>query len=133
MKRILVVVMLLANTAAHAGNYELTWDDVQKPWRHNWEIDAAVQADAAACDREVGEQRGLPNARYKRCMGARHWKLNHVRPIPAYVGPSEDSTVPQDTSSPSASPSPVDASPPPEPQQAPPAPDIHPFCPNPIC
>jgi hypothetical protein len=134
MKRILIVTaLLLANTVAQAQNYRDVWDDVRKPWRSNAEMDFAVQADASACDAEVGDQYGGPSRAYIRCMRRHDWKLRRVERLPrSYAQPEPDSNpIPQDNFTPPPI-TPPDM-PPPAPYEPPPQVDIHPFCPNPIC
>jgi hypothetical protein len=78
MKRMIIIAALLVGSAAHAQNYKNVWDDVRKPWRANSEMDAAVQADAMACDAEVGELHGIATAQYKQCMLRHDWKFSHA-------------------------------------------------------
>jgi hypothetical protein len=83
MKRILVVTaLLIASSAAHAQPYKIVWDDVQKPWRSDFEINSDVQADASECERVAGEQRGAPTAQFRKCMLRHHWKFSHLEPLP---------------------------------------------------
>jgi hypothetical protein len=97
MKRVLFFATLLLTSAAHAQPYKLVWDDVRKPWRPDALMDNMVQADAAACDQEVGAQKALPSARYKACMRRHDWKLNHVERLPpAPVAADSDSPPPDD-------------------------------------
>ena len=131
MKYILVATALLVSTAVQAQNYRDVWDDVRKPWRSNSEIDAAVQADGAACDREVGEQHGRISPAYKRCMARHHWRLNRVERLPDE--PDYHDPIPDTFPTPSEPPAPDLTSPVQQPIMPDPPVDIHPFCPNPIC
>ena len=71
MKRILTAAILLTSVlagsqvfarSAFAGDaqhyYQVVWNDVQKPWRANSEINAAVAHDSDACEAVAGEQHG---------------------------------------------------------------------------
>lgn len=129
--KLLIISALLISTSAQA-QYRLLWDDVQKPWRHNSEIDAAVQADTATCDRVAGDQYGYPTAKYRNCMARHHWRLRSATLLPRYEEPDHHDPIPDTFPTPS-SPPPADPSPPLIPEQASPAPDIHPFCADPIC
>lgn len=82
MKRIVAVAALLITSAAHAQPYKMVWDDVQKPWRSDSEINSDVQTDTSECEQVAGEQRGIPTARFRKCMLRHHWKLNHLEPLP---------------------------------------------------
>jgi hypothetical protein len=131
MKYILVAAALLASSAAHAQNYRDVWDDVRKPWRLDSEMDAALQADALACERQVGEQFGRVSSAYQKCMARHHWRLNRVERLP--VEPDHHDPIP-DTFPASSEPSLPDTSPvQPIIPDTPPPPDIHPFCPDTIC
>jgi hypothetical protein len=94
--RTLIVIALLAGSAVHAQTYKDVWIDVRQPWRSNAELDAAVQADAAACDYLVGEMRGIPSLRYRQCMASRDWQFGHLETLPRrfsqHAPASEDST-----------------------------------------
>jgi hypothetical protein len=68
---------------AHAQNYKNVWDDARKPWRADSVMDAAVQADAKACDAEVGELHGPATPPYKACMARHDWKFSHATRLPA--------------------------------------------------
>jgi hypothetical protein len=133
MKRIIIIAVLLAGTAvAQAQDYRETWDDIQKPWRPNSEMDADLQADVQVCDREVGEQLwGRVSPAYRKCMARHHWKLNHVERLRHPQQPPDDSgsePVEAETPSPPILP---DVTPePPIILDMPPPPDIHPFNPN---
>ena len=100
MKRMIVIALLVAGSAAHAQNYKNVWDDVRKPWRANSEMDAALQADARACDAEVGELHGPATPAYTACMLRHDWKLGHAsksvvaRPSPSTVIYNRDSPDP---------------------------------------
>jgi hypothetical protein len=84
MKRLIVIAALLvASSMAHAQNYKNVWDDVRKPWRADSAMDAAVQADAKACDAEVGELHGPATPPYKACMARHDWKFSHATRLPA--------------------------------------------------
>jgi hypothetical protein len=107
MKRILTAAILLTSVlagsqvfarSAFAGDaqhyYQVVWNDVQKPWRANSDINAAVTQDSDACESVVGEQHGGPSGAMVRCMTAKHWKLSHVVRMhsPPGVEPEEEST-----------------------------------------
>jgi len=83
MKRMIIIALLLASSAAHAQNYKNVWDDIRKPWRANSEMDAAVQTDSRACDAEVGELHGVATPAYKACMLRHDWKFDHASTSPA--------------------------------------------------
>ena len=99
MKRMIIIAGLLAAAAAHAQNYKNIWDDVGKPWRANSEMDAAVQADAKACDAEVGELHGPATPPYKACMARHDWKFDHATRSPA-AQPSSTIVYNRDSSNP---------------------------------
>jgi hypothetical protein len=83
MKRILVVTALLITSAAHAQTYKDVWNDVRKPFRSDFEMDSDMQADADECERVAGEQRGVPTARFRKCMLRHHWVFSHLERLPA--------------------------------------------------
>jgi hypothetical protein len=74
--------------------YKDVWNDVQKPWRPDAEMDYDVQVDGAACDRLVGVQRGYPSAKYRQCMAARHWKFGHLERLPDDAEPDRYDPIP---------------------------------------
>jgi hypothetical protein len=82
MKRLIgVAPLLIAGLVAHAQ--KTVWDEVRKPWRANSEMDAAVQADAKACDAEVDELHGPATPPCKACMARHDWKSSHATRSPA--------------------------------------------------
>ena len=132
MKRTIMIAALLLSSVAHAQTYKDVWNDVRKPWRPDSEMGYDVQIDGAACDRQVGEQRGYPSARYRQCMAARHWKFSHLERLPDAVEPDHYDPIPDTFPTPSDPPLP-EISAPEVPVEASPAPDIHPFCADTIC
>jgi hypothetical protein len=85
MKRPVIATLVLLGTVLAAHAEIDIWNDVRKPWRSNAEIDSALQADVAICDREAGEQHGPVSAKYRQCMLRRHWRLG--RAIRTYSSP----------------------------------------------
>jgi len=131
MKYIVFAAALLVSSAVHAQNYRDVWDDTRKPWRPDSEMNADVQVDGSACDRQFGEQHGRISSAYIKCMARRHWKLNRVERLP---DESDDSLPIPDTFPTPSDPTPPDTSPVQPIMPDPPAPvDIHPFCADTIC
>lgn len=132
MKRTIMIAALLLGSAVHAQTYQDVWNDVQKPWRPDAEMDYDVQVDGAACDRLVGVQRGYLSAKYRQCMAARHWKFGHLERVPGDAELDHYDPIPDTFPTPS-DPPPPEISAPVAPVEASPAPDIHPFCADTIC
>ena len=84
MKRSMIAAIMLLGTGltAHALETDV-WNDIRKPWRSNAEIQRAVKADAKACEREVGVQRGPLTTKFKECMLRHDWTFSHIKPQPA--------------------------------------------------
>src|ERR1700750_459556 len=106
MKRTIMIAALLLSSAVHAQSYKDVWNDVQKPWRPNSELDYAVQVDAAACEQLGGEQHGSPTAGYRRCMTARHWKFGHLERLPDDAEADHYDPIPDTFPTPSGPPPP---------------------------
>jgi hypothetical protein len=79
MKRSIIAAVMLVGTVltAHAVENDV-WNDIRQPWRSNAEMDSAVKADARACEREVGVQRGPLTAKFKKCMLRHDWQFSHA-------------------------------------------------------
>lgn len=75
---IAIIALLFTNSMTYAQNYKNVWDDVRQPFRADSEMNAAVQADARACDAEVGELHGPATPQYKACMSRHDWKFSHA-------------------------------------------------------
>ena len=84
MKRSMIAAIMLLGTGltAHALETDV-WDDIRKPWRSDAEMPSAVKADAKACEREVGVQRGPLTTKFKECMLRHDWTFSHIKPQPA--------------------------------------------------
>jgi hypothetical protein len=84
MKRSIIAAIMLLGTGltAHALETDV-WDDIRKPWRSDAEMQGAVKADAKACEREVGVQRGPLTTKFKECMLKHDWTFSHIKPQPA--------------------------------------------------
>jgi hypothetical protein len=78
-----MIAALLLSSAVHAQTCKDVWNDAQKPWRPNSKLDYAVQVDAAACDRQVGDQHGYPTAGIPAMHGGAPLE---VRPLGAAAG-----------------------------------------------